>query len=104
MAAEPQEKSSDNSDIFGYFTPGEKYSSIIFYGEDHTMLWYFETRSPVGEKVRANCSKNKMCYLSGRFIEEQNVPAGVENAPDGRWKLVAISFASRKKPLHFNGE
>lgn len=84
--------------IAGVLTIGKKASYILYFGEDSgdSVIWYFDTKSKVGEKILSVCRAKSDCFVYGSTQVEAKVPKEIPESTSGTSKIISVSKISRK--------
>jgi hypothetical protein len=85
----------------GDLTIGKTHSYIFYFGKESgdTVIYFFETQSPVGKKITRVCKQKKLCRGKAQLQLQvvQSIPKGIPESTSGTYKIVSVSQVNGKR-------
>ncbi|HEY9799595.1 hypothetical protein [Anabaena azotica] len=79
---------------------GKQYSYIFYFGEQSgdTVVYFFQTNSAVGRKIRSVCRNNRYCSATGslQIQNSHQIPKGIPESTSGTYRVTSVSATSSR--------
>jgi hypothetical protein len=85
---------------------GQRYSYVFYFGQESgdTVIYFFETNSPVGKKITSVCKNNNPCSgLASLATGETNIPREIPESTSGTYRIISVSSVSSPASVRSNG-
>jgi hypothetical protein len=78
---------------------GKTHSHVFYFGKESgdTLVYFFETQSPVGKKIISICKRNKPCMGKAQLQIVKPIPKGIPESTSGTYKIISVSQVNGKR-------
>ncbi|NLQ04101.1 hypothetical protein [Cylindrospermopsis raciborskii] len=86
-------------DFSGDLKIGKTHSYVFYFGKESgdTVIYFFETQSPVGKKITRVCKQNTLCRGKAQLQVVKSIPKSIPESTSGTYKIISVSQVNGKR-------
>ncbi|EFA73755.1 hypothetical protein CRD_01069 [Raphidiopsis brookii D9] len=72
---------------------------VFYFGKESgdTVIYFFETQSPVGKKITRVCKQNTLCRGKAQLQVVKSIPKSIPESTSGTYKIISVSQVNGKR-------